>query len=83
MSGEVKRPKPARGKSFGILNPYGDLWTYDHFRTEQEAHEHIRTFWRSFPGPARDTSRFKVVPVRVTVSVIRSPATPTGGQDEQ
>jgi hypothetical protein len=67
-----KRPKPTRGKALGILNPYGDLWTYETFATETRARQYIADFWRGNPNaPALD--KFKVVPVRVTVSVLPLP----------
>ncbi len=75
-----KRAKPARGKAFGILNPYGDLWTYSTFETEAEARKYIADFWRGLQGEER-LDRFKVIPVKVTVSDGRSVATPAGGED--
>jgi len=67
----TRKAKPARGKAYGILNPFGDLWTYDHFPNEGAARLHVADFWRGNPS-APDLSLFKVVPVRVTVSVIQN-----------
>ena len=67
MSASVK---PIRGKAFGIINPYGDLWTHQTVRDERAARDHIEAFWRG--TTTMDTSRFKIVPVRVTVSLDRS-----------
>lgn len=67
---QAKRPKPARGKAYGILNPYGDLWTYEHFQTVEAAEKHVRDYWAGFPTLPHDLAAFKVVPVRVTVSVL-------------
>lgn len=65
-----RKPKPARGTAFGILNPWGDLWTYETFRTREAAARYVASFWAGNPS-APDLSKFKVVPVRVTVSVLR------------
>lgn len=66
---KAKRPKPARGKALGILNPYGDLWTYETFQTEELARAYIKAFWAPIDhGP--DLSKFTVIPVKVTVSAI-------------
>lgn len=71
-----KRPKPARGKAFGILNPYGDMWTYAHFPSRIAALRHISDFWGSIP---HDPGRYTVVPVRVTVSAL--PSRPQSASD--
>lgn len=63
-----KRPTPYRSRRYGILNPYGDIWSPVTFATIEEAKSHIESFW-SF-DPKRDLSVFAVVPVRVTVSAI-------------
>lgn len=79
---QPKKPKPARGKAFGILNPYGDLWTYDHFPNEGAAREHVRSYWSAFPGKdASFAEGFKVVPVRVTVSALPPPPHDAGGRE--
>lgn len=70
-----RRAKPYRSdRRFGILNPWGELWTDDTFLSEAEAREHVRTFWKrsGFPDTTsnpRELAKFKIVPVRVTVSV--------------
>lgn len=70
-----RRAKPYRSdRRFGILNPWGELWTDDTFLSEADAREHIVWFW-SQPGfrgqyrTAEALAKFKIVPVRVTVSV--------------
>lgn len=70
------RNRPARGTAFGILNPWGDVWTYETFSTEAEARQHIKNFWTGIKSSTVDVSRFSVVEVRVTVSVIK-PKDPT------
>jgi hypothetical protein len=63
-----RRPKPARGAAFGILNPYGNVWTFESFPTEAAAREYLEAFWRNPGFGPQDTSKFQIVPVRVTVS---------------
>lgn len=63
-----KRPTPYRSRRYGILNPYGDIWSPVTFATIEEAKSRIADFW-SF-DPRHDLSQFSVVPVRVTVSAI-------------
>lgn len=70
---------PARGTAWGILNPYGDLWTHNTFQTEAEAAEYIRSFWKDWPGGApSNLSAFRAVPVKVTVSYKASTGGPRG-----
>lgn len=78
---QPKKPKPARGKAFGILNPYGDLWTYEHFPNEASARAYVREFWATVPDHNQDLSKFKVVPVRVTVSALPPPPHDAGGRE--
>ena len=72
----TKKPKPARGKAYGILNPYGDLWTYEHFPSEIAAMDYIDAFWKN---TSVDKSKFKIVRVRVTVSALPPPPSDAGG----
>ncbi len=70
---KFRRAKPARSSGcqvFGILNPYGNLWTWETFASESEARDYVRRFWLSMPGTT-DLSKFKVIPVKVTVSDAR------------
>lgn len=55
---------------FGILNPWGDIWTSETFKSEAEARKHIEDFCRLIDD-AGSLTRFKVVPVRVHVTAIR------------
>jgi hypothetical protein len=69
-----KKPKPARGEAWGILNPYGDLWTYETFESEDAVKAYVKRFWSDFPPSSRgDLTKFKPVRVRVTVSVLPEP----------
>jgi hypothetical protein len=63
----AKRPKPARGEAFGILNPYGDIWTHETFRTEARAKAYVAAFWAGLRTTV-NLEDFKVIPVKVTVS---------------
>jgi hypothetical protein len=56
----------AEGEAWGILNPYGELWTHDTFQSEDAARRDVEAFWRGNPN-AGDLSGFK--PVRVNVRV--------------
>lgn len=64
MSNE-KKPRPYEMSRFGILNPYGDIWTPDTFDSPEEAEEHVAEF---FKGIETDLTMFKVIPVNVTVT---------------
>lgn len=72
MSG---RPTPAEGDGWGILNPAGDLWTHQWFRTPGEAQRSLEAFWR-MPGfkQPQDLSDFKIIRVHVVVSASPEPA---------
>jgi hypothetical protein len=72
---EAKRPKPARGKAWGILNPYGDLWTYETFSTAEAAEAYVRLFWKGVRTAPQDLTRFKPIRVKVTVSALKTPDT--------
>lgn len=64
MAKEAKKKKPgsATAKGFGILNPYGDMWTSEIFETPAEAEAYVRTYWANFPGShGADPSKYKVV----------------------
>lgn len=65
-----KRAKPARREMFGILNPYGDIWSTSTFETEAHARKFISDFWRN--SKDIDLSQFKVIRVRVVVSALPS-----------
>ena len=62
---EALTAKPhAEGEAWGILNPYGRLWTHHTFPSEDAARRQVEAFWRGNPR-AGDLSGFK--PVRVNV----------------
>jgi hypothetical protein len=55
-----KRPKSTVRKGFGILNPYGDMWTTDIFDTAEAAQRHLDDFWQGFEGK-QDLARYRIV----------------------
>lgn len=70
---ETVTAKPNRHKAFGILNPFGDVWSPHWFDRAEDAERYIRSFWSGVKNPP-DPAAFKVVPVRVTISAIRPKA---------
>lgn len=70
--------KPAEGEAWGILNPYGDLWTHRTFASEKAAAQYVRDFWRGISvEKIGDLRRFRPVLVNVHVSL---PTPPDGQQ---
>lgn len=68
---KASRPKGYTDDTrFGILNPWGDVWTSETFTSEDRARKHIEDFWRGI-NDAGDLTMFKIVPVRVHVTVRR------------
>lgn len=59
-------PKPAEGEAWGILNPWGDVWTYDVFNSPEAATAYVKRFWGDNRSKV-DLNAFK--PVRVTITV--------------
>jgi hypothetical protein len=71
---EKRKPKPYRANwRWGILNPWGDLWSPETFQTEKQARAYADREVARLPGS--DPAKFKPVRVRVTVSVL--PESPT------
>lgn len=68
MKPKKKKSGAYRTRRYGILNPYGDVWTPDTFNTIAAAQKHIAMFWAS--QPTKDLSKFTVTLVRVTVSAV-------------
>ena len=67
---KTRRAKPARSTGcevFGILNPYGNIWTWETFHTEAAAQKHLSDFWKGLEDRT-DLGRFKIIRVKVTVS---------------
>jgi hypothetical protein len=57
----------AEGEAWGILNPYGRLWTHNTFPSEDAARRHVEAFWRGNPNAGDYVRGLK--PVRVNVRV--------------
>lgn len=67
---KARQPKGARGEAWGILNPYGDLWTWQTFETQDEAMEHVARVWRPLGGTA--IQGFKPIRVNVHVTALKA-----------
>lgn len=65
MSQDTKRPRrrTARHVGFGILNPWGDMWTSEVFSTQEAARDHLAAFWRGSSSPP-DLTRYRIVRAR-------------------
>jgi hypothetical protein len=75
-AGFTKKPKTARMAGlWGILNPWGDLWTYEAFGTQAEARVHLEKWWAAFDG-SKPATGYRIVPVKVMTSVDFSPTPP-------
>ena len=68
---KAKKPKTASNTGYGILNPYGDMWTSEIFDTPGKARGHLERFWRGNPnyGPS-DLDKFKIVRAKQTSSYV-------------
>lgn len=68
---QKKLSKPYRATwRFGILNHLGDVWTPETFSTENEAAKYLAGYQAA--NKFMSLGRHRVVPVRVTVSLLRS-----------
>lgn len=65
----IKEDKSLETERWGILNPYGDLWTPNTFDTEWKAWAHLDGFLRSLKQKEVEPASFKVVRVIVTVRI--------------
>jgi len=63
---------PYRRQRLGIVNHVGGLWTPETFDTVEAGQAYIAATMRR--NPTWDLTNHKVVPVRVTVSVVKQPA---------
>lgn len=66
----TRKPKGRSDQQWGILNPYGDLWTYETFATPEAAREHVADFWSEMKTIETDISRFRIVRVNVRVNAV-------------
>jgi hypothetical protein len=67
-----KKPKTASREGYGILNPYGDMWSSNVFDTMDEASEYLRNFWRK-SKPGADLSAYKIVKAKQTAKYLADP----------
>lgn len=65
----AKKPISYRVKRFGIMNHIGGLWTPEVFDKPELAKRHIESYELRHKGVS--LRRHRVVPVRVTVTVIQ------------
>lgn len=65
-------PKPYRARRFGIQNNVGGVWTPETFHTKEEAQGYLERQRKAFLPIPNAFAKHKVVPVRVTVSIVQS-----------
>lgn len=56
---KTKRPKTSSTVGYGIINPYGDMWTSEVFDTPGQAKGHLERFWQNINGT--DLTKFRIV----------------------
>lgn len=59
------RPYEVPYPRFGILNPYGQIWTHNTFDSEADAKGYLERFWEKTPD---NLPGFKVIKVVVTIT---------------
>lgn len=60
-------PRPYIMNRFGILNPWGQVWSVNTFDTSEEASRYLARFWGDQKN-AVDLAKFKVSRVTVTIT---------------
>jgi len=72
MAKKAKKPptRPAMQSchGYGIVGPYGNMWTSEVFSTPERARAHIANFWK---GIKHDTSKYRIVWARQAAYFIR------------
>lgn len=63
---KTKTPRPYKMERFGILNPWGQIWSCNTFETADDARKYLYDFFAK--SEDHDTSRFKIIPVNVTIT---------------
>jgi hypothetical protein len=63
-----KKPKGTSRTGYGILNPYGDMWTSEVFDTPAQAQAHLEGFWKGIQD--HDLSKFKIVHAKQACSFV-------------
>ena len=74
-----RTPKATSRVGYGIVNPYGDMWTTDIFETEDSARKHLANFWRGVEN--QDLRRYRIVRAETRTSFLGDLAT-TKGEDD-
>lgn len=71
MSKAPEPVEPVVVHRWGIIGPYGNIWTPDTFAKPEDAEDHLRSFWgrQGFDG-------YYAAPVEVTVRDITTGDTP-------
>ncbi len=64
---KMKHPLPSKMMRYGILSPYGNIWTIDTFDSAAEANRHLK---KVFHGVVGDINTFKIIAVEVTVKTV-------------
>lgn len=74
MAKKARKRRPAPDKpasqtrnAYGIVGPYGNVWTTKVFDTPAEAEQHVAAFWN---GIKHDLSKYRVVRARATVTYL-------------
>lgn len=67
-----KRPAMSSHNGYGILSPYGDMWTSSIFNSPTEAKDYIRDFWRGVKG--HDITKYRIVWAKQSVRYLREAA---------
>lgn len=65
-----KRIRGGSRETWGILNPYGDIWSTSTFETPEDAKRHLAKFWDGIVVKGVDLTAFKVIRVRVRVTAV-------------
>lgn len=63
-----KKPEPRVLNGFGIVNPSGDMWTAEIFRTQGRARAYLEIFWRGKSIGFID--QFRIVRARTTTNYL-------------
>jgi len=65
------RPAMQSHHGYGIVGPYGNMWTSQIFDTPESARRYITNFWK---GIKHDTSKYRIVWARQAAYYIKDAA---------
>lgn len=68
-----KRPRANGHNGYGIVSPYGDMWTSTIFNTADQAKAYVKDSWKDIKGN-HDVSKYRIVWARQTARYIREAA---------